>query len=69
MFFFMEKREALLNLKIIGWLLITFGLLGLVGTIVFWQTRDIVDDIMKVLFSISMLFFGFLILFSRKTFL
>ncbi len=63
----MNKGYALLSLKLTGWLFIVLGLMALLSTIVYLKRIDtITNSIFKFLYGISMIFFGYLILSSRK---
>lgn len=63
----MNKKEAIKNLKITGLLLITVGIIALLSVLYYYGKVDnITDSIFNLLFSIAMLYFGFLVLSSIK---
>jgi len=63
----MKQNEALGDLRFIGWLLLIFGVVGLIGTIIYWMREDAVGSVLKLLFSLTILYFGYTILYSVKT--
>lgn len=64
----MNKKDALQNLKIVGWLLIILGVIAISGTIISWNfEKNIFEFILNIGFGVGLIYFGCLILFSRKT--
>jgi len=62
----MDKKRALSNLKVTGWLFISLGFIALIGTALFWRDELVLDIVMNILFGIGMIYFGKLILSSQK---
>ena len=63
----MNKKEALQDLKLVGWLFIVVGIISFSATIIFWkQVETITELIIDSLFRIGLIYAGWLILSSRK---
>lgn len=63
----MKKKEALNNLKFTGKFFIIFGMVFILGTIIFWKFKEnLLGFILDIGFGSAMCFFGWLILSSRK---
>jgi len=63
----MKRKEALQNLKIVGWLFIVVGFISLSATIIFWKHAETAPDlIMQSSFRVALIYFGWFILKSQK---
>lgn len=64
----MNKKEAIRNIKITGWLFVIIGIIALLSVVYYWGEKEIIDSIFDFLFGICMLYFSYLILSSAKFF-
>ena len=62
----MKKIEAIGNLQISGRLLVAIGIIGLIGTSVFWNSEEDIISLFKIVFSVGFIYFGYLILSSTR---
>jgi len=64
----MDKKTAIDNLKFTGWLIFGFGIVSLIGTVIYWKNDELIIAILKLSFSIVMAYLGYYwILASVKT--
>ena len=63
----MKENDILSNLRFIGWVLLVFGVLAMIGTIIYWGSEDVLGSVLNLLFGLIILYFGYIILSSVKT--
>ncbi len=60
------NKIAIGNLKFTGWLIFGFGILILIGTLIYWKNDKLIEAVLKLLFSVVMIYLGYNILTSVK---
>jgi len=64
----MKNQEATKNIKLTGYLLVSIGIFGFIGSIIYWDSNIIIKSTLKILFSLAYFYFGYLLLISIKSF-
>ncbi len=59
-----KSKTAISNLRIVGYLFTLIGILGIIGSMIFWGDFPMIVSMLKILGAIAFLYFGFLILSS-----
>jgi hypothetical protein len=62
----MQSNTAIQNISYIGLTILFFGLIGLIGVIVYWNDRELTESILKLLFASILSYFGFKLIHSLR---
>jgi hypothetical protein len=60
----MDSKEARQNIKTIGSILLVIGILGVIGSLIYWDNVNLYESILKILSGIACLYFGYLTIIS-----
>jgi len=63
----MRVQTAITNLGVMGYTLMIMGFMGLIATLVYWNSRTVIESALKTTFALAFLYCGYLIIVSKRT--